>query len=308
MHREKPCHPDFASPEIPPRSTQLRIAEPPSAALGAAPVVTSGSLLSSPIHSVPETSILDLPNVEPDDSEEQILPPMDRSRSSSPAPRDFLGVTSETVSDPLELADLRASSSGDPSKSAAPVGSRPSEDWSDWFDVGMSPSSLMTADPAVLLVTPVGDSPASQSFLGTPAPAPGTPALAPVSVIPTAVTSQPLGAADSAEDVPLSVPVTQSFLASPSPRIKTEPDEIIIVSSPERTKSPQSQPSIDSLQREVRHLRRQHLSDLRQLKFLADTIATIDNETQRQPTSAERVARRTLLARGDWPRHLSGID
>jgi len=172
MYREKPCHPEFASPEIPPCSTQLRIAEPPSAALGAAPVVTSSSLLSPPIHSVTEISILDLPNVEPDDSEGQILPPLDRSRSSSPAPRDFLGVTSETVSDPLELADLRASSSGDPSTSAAPVGSQPSEDWSDWFGFGVSPSALMTADPAVLLVTPVGDSPASQSFPGTPAPAP----------------------------------------------------------------------------------------------------------------------------------------
>jgi len=47
---------------------------------------------------------------------------------------------------------------------------------------------------------------------------------------------------------------------------------------------------------------------LRQLKFLADTIATLDNETQRQPTPDERAARRALLARGDWPRHLTGID
>jgi len=58
----------------------------------------------------------------------------------------------------------------------------------------------------------------------------------------------------------------------------------------------------------MRHLRRQHLSDLRQLKFLADTIAALDNETQRQPNSADRAARRALLARGDWPRHLSGIE
>ena len=54
--------------------------------------------------------LLDLPDVEPDDSEGQTLLPVDRSRSVSPAPRDFLGVTSQTVTDPLELAtsELRA--------------------------------------------------------------------------------------------------------------------------------------------------------------------------------------------------------
>jgi len=40
---------------------------------------------------------------------------------------------------------------------------------------------------------------------------------------------------------------------------------------------------------------------------LADTVVTLDNDTQRQPTTAERAARRALLARGDWPRHLTGV-
>jgi len=48
----------------------------------------------------------------------------------------------------------------------------------------------MAADPAVLLVTPVGDSPASQSFVEATAPAPGTPTPATVLVEAAAVTSQ----------------------------------------------------------------------------------------------------------------------
>jgi len=128
------------------------------------------------------------------------------------------------------------------------------------------------------------------------------------SIAAAAVTSQLSGADSSTEDVPPPVPVTQSSLALPSPKIKSDPDEIVIISSPERAKSPPSVPSIDSLQREVRHLRRQHLSDLHQLKFLADIVAALDNETQRQPTSAERAARHALLAQVDWPRHLSGVD
>lgn len=75
-----------------------------------------------------------------------------------------------------------------------------------------------------------------------------------------------------------------------------------------RARSPPPANSVDSLQHEVRHLRRQHLSDLRQLKFLADTIASLDRDSQRQPTTAERAARRALLARRDWPRHLTGLD
>jgi len=166
----------------------------------------------------------------------------------------------------------------------------------------------MTAAPAVLLATPTGDSPASQSFVEATAPSPGTASPAPVSVEAAAVSSQLSGADISTEDVPPPVPVTQSSLASPSPKIKSDPDEIVFISSPERARSPPSVPSVDSLQREVRHLRRQHLSDLRQRKFLADTVATLDDDTQRQPTTAERAARRAFLARGDWPRHLTCVD
>ena len=151
-----------------------RVAETPSAALGAEPVVTSRSS-PTPTHSATaiSTSILDLPDIEPDGSEGQFLLPLGRSRSPSPPPRYFLGVTSQTISDPLELADLRAQSLAGPSTSAAPVGSEPSVDWHDRFGFGMPPSALMAADPAVLLVTPVGDSPASQSFVEATAPAPG---------------------------------------------------------------------------------------------------------------------------------------
>ena len=110
MHREPPCDPEFAPPEIPPCSNQPRPADPPSAALGAAPAITSGSISFPSIHADTGISLLDMPDVEPDDSEGQILLPLDRSRSASPAPRDFLGVTSQTVTDPLELADIRATS------------------------------------------------------------------------------------------------------------------------------------------------------------------------------------------------------
>jgi len=106
MHLEKPCLPEFASPEIPPRSSLSRVAEPPSAALSDKPVVTSSSPPPLPAHSATgiSTSILDLPNVKRDDADGQILPPLGSSRSPSPHHRDFLGVTSQTVSDPLELA------------------------------------------------------------------------------------------------------------------------------------------------------------------------------------------------------------
>ena len=238
MHREPPCDPEFAPPEIPPCSNQLRHADTPSAALGAAPAITSGSIFSPSIHADTGISLLDLPDVEPDDSEGQTLLPLDRSRSASPAPRDFLGVTSQTVTDPMELADIRASSLGGPGTSPAIFGSQPSLDWSDFLGFGMSPSALMTADPTVLLVTPVEDSPVCQPFLGSPTPAPGTLSSAPVTVVQTAVISQPLGADNSAANEPPLVTLTQPFLASPSPPIKCEPGEIIIINSPERTQSP----------------------------------------------------------------------
>ena len=154
MHWEPPCDPKFAPPEIPPCSNQLRLADPPSAALCAAQAITSGSIFSPSIHADTGISLLDLPDVEPDDSEGQTLLPLDRSRSASPAPRDFLRVTSQTVTDPLELADIRASSLGGPSTSPVVVGSQPSLDWSDFLSFGMSPSVLMPADPTAFISDP----------------------------------------------------------------------------------------------------------------------------------------------------------
>ena len=92
------------------------------------------------------------------------------------------------------------------------------------------------------------------------------------------------------------------------PVVKKEPDEIVIITSPECERPPPPPPPTDSNQREIRRLKRLNLSYLRQLKFWANTVKVLGSEHPRRPTVEEQTARRQLVSRGDWSDAMEGIE
>jgi len=115
----------------------------------------------------------------------------------------------------------------------------------------------------------------------------------PLSIAPTEGTPHVTGADSSTANSPS---LAQPLLSLPVrlPVVKKEPDEIVIISSPEEERPPPPQPTYSS-QREIRRLKRQNLSYLRQLKFWANTVKVLGSEHPRRPTVEEQTARRQLV-------------
>jgi len=61
------------------------------------------------------------------------------------------------------------------------------------------------------------------------------------------------------------------------------------------------------LQKQILMLRRKEQSYFRQLIFWTDTVANLGTEHDRAPSKLEQAVRKKLIASGDWPTHMTGV-
>ena len=192
-----------------------------------------------------------------------------------------------------------------------PKGVIPTEGWE-----GLSPTAfrqgvqkavqvVLQDEPTGLPAVPPVDASTSPPLVVAFAPAWET--TVSVLVEPTEGTPRVTGADSSTMNTPSPAHPPPS-LPVPLPVVKKEPDEIVIISSPETERPPPPPQPTDSDKREIRRLKRQNLSYLRQLKVWASTVKVLGGEHPRRPTAEEQTARRQLVSRGDWSDSMEGIE
>lgn len=277
-----------------------RISSPALATPGDVPAAASHSPPLPPLPAVIVSSSSEGPDdVEPDDPVGQSPPP----HLPSPVPQDFLGIASGEV--PEELLDSEATASASLPVVQSPSALTPRDIWADLGDQQDAPGvdgNLLAVDPTILVVTPAEFSPVAVPAVDSPVPAQET--VVSLSVGHHEASPREHSANSSTEDTPQPIqpplPSSPVFLAE----VKSEPEDIIVISSPEREDRSRS-PSADSLKQDNQRLRRQNLGYLRQLKFWVDTVKAIGNHCPRPPTSGEHAARRSCQIQ-KWQRlHLS---
>ena len=270
-------------------------------------IAMSRSSLPPPLPAVIVTSSSEeLDDVEPDDPVGQASPPEDPGKLPSPAPLDFLGIVPGEIPD--ELLELEAAVSTSLQVAESPTTYTPQDFWNLWEEVEDqqdtvgAAGNLLTVDPSVLVVTPVEFSPVTLPVTDVPESALGD--ATSLSVEHPEALPQVYSADSSTEDAPQPPPLSPP---APAVDVKREPEDVVVISSPERETRSRSH-SPNTLKRENRKLRRQHVNQLRELKFWADTVKTIGNHCPRPPTKGEKAARRKLVASGAWPETMEGLD
>ena len=241
--------------------------------------------------------------VETDDVEPEGLAglefPLPYGPSSSPQsnPRDHSGVVPSEASGPVGLEDGGADNTVQGCVLQVPEGVIPPEGWTGWSptafrqEVQEAVEVLLQDEPAGLPATPpVGVSTSPPLVVAS---VPTWEPTVPTSIEPTEGTPRVAGADSSTANIPSPAPPPPS-LPVLLPVVKKEPDEIVVISSPEGERLPPPQPT-DSNPREIRRLKRQNLSYLRQLKFWASTVKVLGSEHPRRPTPEEQMARRLVV-------------